>query len=148
MQVEQNPYSIRRFLTEEGAIEAQTFLNVIVLDMQATEENEYIDHFKSLIECMVTVQSQIHVDVMDIVLQLEEVCEKSLIPLLIEPIQFVAKNADVVAQMHLKKFENILTTDFLNLSYEAIKSHLSHIEEFDYLYLSVHRLYSITRVLS
>ena len=143
MQVEQNPYSIRRFLTEEkGAIEAQTFLNVIVLDMQATEENEYIDHFKSLVECMVTVQSQIHVDVMDIVLQLEEVCEKSLIPLLIEPIQFVAKNADVVAQMHLKKFENILTADFFKPVYEAIKSHLSHIEEFDYLYLSVHRLYS------
>lgn len=143
MQVEQNPYSLRRFLAEEkGALPDQVFLNVIVLDITQAEENDYIDSFKKQVECMVTIQSQINVDVMDLVIQLEDVCENTLIPLLIEPIQFVAKNADVVAQMHLKKFENALTGEFFKPVHEAVKSHLSHIEEFDYLYLNMHRLYS------
>jgi hypothetical protein len=143
MQFGQNPYSIRRFLLEEqGAIEDQVFLNAIVLDVSQAAELEYIEHFKEQVKRMVTIQSQVHLDVLDIVDYLEEVHEKILVPLLIEPIHFVAKNADVVAKIHLKKFENELTIQFLMHVHSAVKTHLSHIEEFDYLYFNVHRLLS------
>lgn len=143
MHAEHNPYSIRRFLIEEqGALPDQIFLNAIVLDLSQTDEIEYIEHLKDLIKRMVTIQSQINLDVIDVVHQLEEIYEDKLIPLLIEPVQFVAKTADVVAQMHLKKFENVLTGEFFALMHVASKKHLSHIEEFDYLYLNGHRLLS------
>lgn len=54
----------------------------------------------------------------------------------------VEKNADVVVQRHLKTFEEILTRELLLPMRDAIKEHLSHIEEFDYLYLHVHKLFS------
>ena len=143
MRPDQNPYSIRRFLIEEqGAVADQVFLNILVLDMQQAAELEYIEAFKELMERMVSVRSQIHLDVMDIVYRLQQICEQSLVPLLIEPIQFVEKNADVVAKMHLKKFENVLNNEFFKTIHQAVKLHLSHVEEFEYLYLNVHRLYS------
>lgn len=143
LHIENNPFSIRRFLIEEqGALPDQIFLNVIVLDLSKVDEIQYIESLKSLIKRMVTIQSQIHLDVIDVVNQLEEIYEDKLIPLLIEPVHFVAKNADVVAKMHLNKFETVLTGEFFALMHVAAKKHLSHIEEFDYLYLNAHRLLS------
>lgn len=92
MDAQQNPYSIRRFLIEEkGALENQIYINVLVLDLQVDVTNEVIETLKLHMQRMVTLQSQIHLDVMDIVNQLEHVSEKKLLPLLIEPIQVVEK---------------------------------------------------------
>jgi len=143
MDLEQNPYSIRRFIVEEqGALPNQVYLNILVLELRNDMESDVIDVIKAQMQRMVTLQSQIHLDVMDIVHQLEQVCEQKLLPLLVEPIQVVEKNADVVAQRHLKNFESVLTKSYLLPIRNAIKDHLSHIEEFDYLYLHVHKNFS------
>lgn len=143
MDPEQNPYSIRRFLIEEqGALEDQIYLNVLVLDLKEDMEEEEVDALKMHMKRMVTLQSQIHLDVMDIVINLQQVTEQKLIPMLIEPIQVVEKNADLVAQRHLKQFEEVLTRELLLPIRAALKEHLSHIEEFNYLYLHVHRTFS------
>lgn len=143
MHVESNPYSIRRFLIEEqGDLPDQILLNVIVLDLYKSEEIEYIEHLKSLMKRMATIPSQIHLDVIDVVNQLEEIYEDKLIPLLIEPVQFVGKKVDVAVQRHLKKLETVLTDEFFALMHVAAKKHLSHIDEFDYLYLNARRLLS------
>lgn len=143
MDAQQNPYSIRRFIIEEqGALPDQVYLNVLVLELKEDVDNDALDALKQQMQRMVTLQSQIHLDVMDIVHDLEQVCDVQLIPLLVEPIQVVDKNADVVAQRHLKNFESVLTQAYLMPIREALKNHLSHIEEFDYLYLHVHKTFS------
>lgn len=143
MQIEQNPYSIRRFLVEEkGGLPDQIFLNGIAVDMSQSIEVDYIEYLKQMLKKMVTIQSQIHLDVIDVVNQLEEIHEEKIIPLLIEPVKFVAKSVDVVAQIHLKKIEDVLVGEFFALMHVASKKHLSHIEEFDYLYLNAHRMLS------
>ena len=48
----------------------------------------------------------------------------------------------MVAQRHLKNFEEILTRELLLPMRDAIRDHLSHIEEFSYLYLHVHKIFS------
>lgn len=143
MDVQQNPYSIRRFLIEEkGALEDQVYLNVLVLDLKEDMDEEVVETLKSQMQRMVTLQSQIHLDVIDIVHDLEQISEQKLFHLLVEPIQVVEKNADVVAQRHLKNFEEILTRELLLPMRDAIRDHLSHIEEFSYLYLHVHKIFS------
>lgn len=143
MDVQQNPYSIRRFLIEEkGVLEDQVYLNILVLDLQDDMDEEVVETLKSQMQRMVTLQSQIHLDVIDIVHTLEQVSELKLLPLLVEPIQVVEKNADVVAQRHLKQFEEIMTRELLLPMRDAIRDHLSHIEEFDYLYLHVHKIFT------
>lgn len=143
MDVQQNPYSIRRFLIEEkDALEDQVYLNVLVLNLKEDMDEDLVETLKLQMQRMVTLQSQIHLDVIDIVHDLEQISEQKLLPLLIEPIQVVEKNADVVAQRHLKNFEEILTRELLLPMRDAIRDHLSHIEEFSYLYLHVHKIFS------
>jgi len=143
MDVQQNPYSIRRFLIEEkGALEGQVYLNILVLDLKEDMNEEVVETLKSQLQRMVTLQSQIHLDVRDIVHNLEQVSELKLLPLLVEPVQVVEKNADVVAQRHLKQLEEILTRELLLPMRDAIRDHLSHIEEFAYLYLHVHKIFT------
>lgn len=48
----------------------------------------------------------------------------------------------MVAQRHLKSFEELLTREILFPVRDALRDHLSHIEEFDYLYLHVHKIFS------
>lgn len=143
MDVQQNPYSIRRFLIEEkGALEGQVYLNILVLDLKEDMNEEVVETLKSQLQRMVTLQSQIHLDVRDIVHNLEQVSELKLLSLLVEPVQVVEKNADVVAQRHLKQLEEILTRELLLPMRDAIRDHLSHIEEFAYLYLHVHKIFT------
>ncbi|MEN8425787.1 hypothetical protein ABFO79_03860 [Acinetobacter schindleri] len=143
MDVQQNPYSIRRFLIEEkGALEGQVYLNILVLDLKEDMNEEVVETLKSQMQRMVTLQSQIHLDVRDIVHNLEQVSELKLLPLLVEPVQVVEKNADVVAQRHLKQLEEILTRELLLPMRDAIRDHLSHIEEFAYLYLHVYKIFT------
>ncbi|UOH74171.1 hypothetical protein MOW08_09915 [Acinetobacter schindleri] len=143
MDVQQNPYSIRRFLIEEkDALEDQVYLNVLVLNLKEDMDEDLVETLKLQMQRMVTLQSQIHLDVRDIVHNLEQVSELKLLPLLVEPVQVVEKNADVVAQRHLKQLEEILTRELLLPMRDAIRDHLSHIEEFAYLYLHVHKIFT------
>src|SRR5690606_14701766 len=130
MDLEQNPYSIRRFIVEEqGALPNQVYLNILVLELHNDMESDVIDVIKAQMQRMVTLQSQIHLDVMDIVHQLEQVCEQKLLPLLVEPIQVVEKNADVVAQRHLKRFEEIMPRELLLPMRDVIREPLSVSDE-------------------
>lgn len=48
MDVQQNPYSIRRFLIEEkGALEDQVYLNILILDLQDDMDEAVVETLKS-----------------------------------------------------------------------------------------------------
>ena len=52
------------------------------------------------------------------------------------------KNSDVVAKQHIRKFESILTNDLLIPLHDALRNHISHLEEYQYLFVSIHRIFS------
>lgn len=140
---EQNPYSIRRFLFEENIeYKNQVYVTGLVLDTDQMSESEYRDSTDLLIQKMVTIQHQVHRDVIEIVQEFEEFTENKLLPFLMEPLGMVGKNSDTVAQNHIKTIEQLLTANILMPLRNAVKSDLSHIEEFEYLFMSVHRIFS------
>ena len=141
---ENNPYSIRRFLFEDFLdYNEQIFLNGIVLDMSRYTEKGYIDEFTKQVQMMITVQHQVHKDVILIVQEFEELEEKKLIPMLTQTIGTGGgKNSDVVAKQHIRKFESILTNDLLIPLHDALRNHISHLEEYQYLFVSIHRIFS------
>lgn len=76
MDAQQNPYSIRRFLIEErGSLENQIYLNILVVDLKEDMPEEDVELLKQQMQRMVTLQSQVHLDVMDIVRDLEKRAE-------------------------------------------------------------------------
>ncbi|MBP2543611.1 hypothetical protein [Acinetobacter guillouiae] len=140
---EQNPYSIRRFLFEENIeYKNQVYVTGLVLDTDQMSESEYRDSTDLLIQKMVTIQHQVHRDVIEIVQEFEDFTENKLLPFLMEPLGMVGKNSDTVAQNHIKTIEQLLTANILMPLRNAVKSDLSHIEEFEYLFMSVHRIFS------
>lgn len=140
---EHNSYSIRRFLFEDlMEYKNQTYLNGLVLDMSRYAEAGYVDQFTDLMQKMVTIQHQVHKDVIQIVQEFEELAELKLIPLLEQSIGMVGTNSDVVAKQHLRNFENILVNQLLLPLKDALRNHLSHIEEYQYLFVSIHRIFS------
>ena len=140
---EHNPYSIRRFLYEDVLeYNQQIYLNGVVLDMSRYSEQGYIDNFTQQVEKIVTIQHQVHKDVIETVQEFEAIAEKKLIPMLAESLEMLGSNSDIVAKKHLKTFENILIGEILTPMRNTLKNDLSHIEEFEYLYVSIHRILS------
>ena len=140
---EHNPYSIRRFLFEDSMeYNNQIYLHGIVLDMSRYAEPGYVDDFSGLVQKMVTIQHQVHKDVIQIVQEFEEVAELKLLPLLEQSIGMLGTSSDVVAKQHLRNFENILVNQLLLPLKDALRNHLSHIEEYQYLFVSIHRIFS------
>lgn len=140
---EQNPYSIRRFLFEENIeYKNQIFITGLVLEIDQISNDGYKDDIHHLMQKMVTIQSQVQKDVIDIVQDFEHFTDKTLLPFLMEPLGMSASNSDSVAQNHLKKIEQLITANILMPLRNAVKNDLSHIEEFEYLFMSVHRILS------
>lgn len=140
---ENNPYSIRRFLFEDFMdYNEQIFLSGVVLDMSRYKEKGYIEEFTQQVQMMITVQHQVHKDVILIVQEFEDVAEKKLIPMLTQTLGTGGKNSDVVAKQHIRQFETILTNELLLPLHDALRNHLSHLEEYQYLFVSIHRIFS------
>ncbi len=142
---EQNPYSIRRFLVEdhlEYEDKDQIYLNGVVVDLKRVKENSYIDEVSDHLQKMITIQHQVHKDVLEVVSDFESFTEKKFIPYLMQPLGAVGKNSDTVAQDYIKNIENMLVNHILVPLRNAVKNDLSHIEEFEYLFMSVHRILS------
>lgn len=142
-QFEQNPYSIRRFLFEERIeYNNQVYVTGLVLDLKRISENSYREETDELIHKMVTIQHQVHRDVIEIVQEFESFTENKLLPFLMQPLGMVGKNSDIVAQNHIKTIEQMLIANVLMPLRNAVKNDLSHLEEFEYLFMSIHRIFS------
>lgn len=140
---EQNPYSIRRFLFEERIdYHDQVYITGLVLNPIEMSQDIYRDKMADLMQKMVTIQHQVHKDVIEIVQEFENFTETKLLPFLMEPLGMVGKNSDEVAKNHLKTIETLLTVNIFMPLRNAVKNELSHIEEFEYLFMSVHRIFS------
>ena len=139
----QNPYSIRRFLFEDKIeYNDQVYVTGLILDVDKINDEDYKDQVDFLMQKMVTIQSQVHRDVIEIVQDFEMFSEKKLLPFLMEPMQMMGGDSDAVAQSHLKSLEQMITANILMPLRNAVKNDLSHIEEFEYLFLSVYRIFS------
>ncbi|SEL87873.1 hypothetical protein [Acinetobacter sp. DSM 11652] len=142
-QFEQNPFSIRRFLFEDRMeYNQQIYLNGLVLDMRRYNEEGYIKQFMEHVQMMVTIQHQVHKDVIQIVQEFEDVAEQKILPLLTQNLGMAGSNSDFVAKQHLRKIEQALTVELLQPLVVALEQHLSHIEEYEHLFKSVHRIFS------
>jgi len=140
---EQNPYSIRRFLFEENIeYKNQIYVTGLVVELERIDDENYKDDLDQLMQKMITIQSQVQKDVIEVVQDFESFTDKMLLPFLMEPLGMSANNSDSVAQNHLKKIEQLITANILMPLRNAVKNDLSHIEEFEYLFMSVHRIFS------
>ena len=138
-----NPYSIRRFLHEDHLeYNGNVYITGLVIDQKRFNDESYKDHIDNMMQKMVTIQSQVHKDVIEIVQDFELFTETKLLPYLMQPLGMHGQHIDAVAQDYVKNIEQMLMVHILMPLRNAVKNELSHIEEFEYIFMSVHRIFS------
>ena len=91
-----NPYSIRRFLIEEQMGyegHQQIYLNSVVVELSRIKEGTYAEEVSNYLQKMITIQHQVHKDVLEIVADFEHFVDKKLVPYLMEPLGLNTKNS-------------------------------------------------------
>lgn len=141
-QVDENVYSIRRFLTEQN-IEYKnvTYLFGLALPLEPPADPDFIRVFKILMDKMVTIEYRLNQTVVDMVANMDAGFQDEIIPLFIEPVMLTEKNLDLVVEQHLNNIEMLLTEKLLHPVKNAIKNYLSIQDEYDYVFHSLRNIF-------
>ncbi len=141
-QVEDNIYSIRRFLTEQHIeYSKKTYIFGLVLPLNPPADNQFIEGFKTMMENMVTIEYKLHKTVLDTVAHMEHSFAKEIMPMFVEPINLNEKNLDLVITSHLAQIEAMIVEKELIPLKRTIEQDLSHQDEYDYVFHSVRNMF-------
>lgn len=136
-----NPFSIRRFLSEERlALSDNIYLNAAVLDLAYLNQPEHQQFFQWQVERIITVEKQIGQHVIEFVSQLEQVNNERLLPLLLKPLDSSGLVIEKVVEKRLLAFEKELAIQILEPLHHALRHKVQHIDEMDYLYMSTRQI--------
>ena len=138
----QNPYSARRFLQEETAMNGSlVYFNGIIVPLDArlkSEENR--EAIKFLISRMVTLQRQVNNDLVAVVAKLEETRRNSLQPLLTMAIEGDGNALERAIAARISTFERKVEMEILQEVQKAARSIASTANDFEYLFDSLRDL--------
>ena len=139
----QNPYSIRRFLMEEKlGLDERVYLNGVVLDKKQLGNTEYLEQFKWQVSRIITIQRQINPPILDLMEKFHNINFDVLLPLLKKPLDASGFSVEQVISDRLLDFEKSVTVEILQPFEQALRTAIRHPDEFDYCFISMHRLFS------
>ena len=107
-----NPFSIRRFLTEDRlALSDNIYLHGAVLDLAHLTQTQQQETFQWQVTRIVTVEKQIGQHIIEFVNQLEQINSERLVPLLLKPLDASGLVIEKVVQKRLLAFEKKIKVD-------------------------------------
>ena len=122
--VGQNPYSIRRFLHEDGGSSPTVFFNSIAIPFNSLDKPKITEHLRWSIGRVLTLERQISQNVISFVNSFKETQRETLHPLLQKA--FSADGSDLEAQIRkrLSAYEEILAQQVLSKITPTIQKHV------------------------
>ncbi|MDO4877923.1 MAG: hypothetical protein Q3966_01330 [Neisseria sp.] len=138
----QNPFSLRRFLYEEKIFEStRIYLNAAIIDLDHLDNTGHNNIFKAQMECIVTLEGSVNQIIIDLMERLGKVHEAELVPLLQAPFDGASLNVEEAVARRVQEYGEKLEEQILQPFVYAINHTVSHQDEFDYLYVSMRRLF-------
>lgn len=138
---DQNPYSLRRFLTEDSAMNGSiVYLNHVVIPKQAQSEQILQQYTAWAISRMFTIERKLNEAVDNFIGSLDLFQDKYLKPLLRKPLSKDGSDLEVVIETRLLDYEKQLSMLILNKLPAILQSHNNSADDFEYLFFSVKRL--------
>lgn len=136
-----NPFSIRRFLQEETlAFSDNVYLNGATLDLRLLNNHEHIENFKWQVSRIVTIEKQISQQVIDLMDKFERYNGNQLLPFLFQPLDSSGLMIEKVIQQRLWDFEQRLVLNILEPLTQALQEIVTHVDECDYMFMSMRQL--------
>lgn len=136
--LEQNPYSIRRFLTEEKALTGDfVYFNSTILDLDQLNDQQHIEHFKWQTSRIVTIQRQVNQQVFESIESFDQIQQHTLKPLLFRPLNADGLSVDKAIKQRLLDYEKALTVQILDKAHHALDKLAKHNDDFEYLFFGL-----------
>lgn len=136
-----NPFSIRRFLSEEKITHSQhVYVNGAFIGNHALEQPEQQEHFKWQINHIVTVEKPISQLITDLIDHFERINADILVPLLFSTLDSSGIATDKISQQRLWDFEQRLSLHILEPLQHALRNTSTNQDEHDFLFVSIRQI--------
>ena len=139
--ISQNPFSVRRFLSEEGVMGGQyVFFNAVCISLSDLDNPQRLEKISWEISRIFTLERQLSSSIVDIVKDMEKAQKTRLQPMLQKDIAADGANIELNIQNRLIDYEKELTLSVLKKLAMGIKMLAKTLDDMEYLFLSTRKL--------
>ena len=135
---EQDPYSVRRFLLEDVSVNGQfVYYNIIAADRSQLSDRAYQQKIRHDLSRVVTIQRQLHSDIIELVESFEKCQTDYLLPILTKPLEADGTNLQTVIEHRLRDYERNLSLLVLGKTAKTLKAIAKSPDDFEYLFFGL-----------
>ena len=135
---EQDPYSVRRFLLEDTAMNgAFVYFNILALERAKLADPAYQQKVREDLSKVMTIQRQLHSDIVELIESFEKCQVEYLLPLLTKPLEADGTNLQTVIEHRLRDYERNLCLLVLGKISKALKEIAQSPDDFEYLFFGL-----------
>lgn len=135
---EQDPYSVRRFLLEDSAMNGTfVYFNILALERAKLADPIYQQKVREDISRVMTIQRQLHSDIVELIENFEKCQVEYLLPLLTKPLEADGTNLQTVIEHRLRDYERNLCLLVLGKIARALKQIAQSPDDFEYLFFGL-----------
>jgi serine/threonine-protein kinase PpkA len=139
--ISQNPFSIRRFLSEEEVMNGEyIFFNAVSIPLSGLDSPEEMKKILWEISRIFTLERQLSSSIVDIIKDMEKAQRERLYPMLQRDIAADGADIELNIQNRLIDYEKELTLSILKKLAISIKMLAKTLDDMEYLFLSARRL--------
>ncbi|MBD2859185.1 hypothetical protein IB286_09215 [Spongiibacter sp. KMU-158] len=139
----QNPYSARRFLSEDSAMnESTAFFQAMAIPLKSLNINKIANHLLWTVTRILTLERQISQDIVKLVEQFKDARLNALQPIL--KLEIAADGSELEEQIRkrLTAYEEVLVQQILSKLPLAVRQLAKSNDDHDYLFFHLHSLIS------
>ncbi|MFN3714093.1 MAG: serine/threonine-protein kinase [Alcanivoracaceae bacterium] len=131
----QNPFSARRFLSEDSAMGGQVvYFNVVAIPNVEISNAKLLEHLKWSISRIVTLQRQLSLRIVELVQQMEQAHVQKLGPMLQEGIHADGTDLEEAIEKRMLEYEQQLSVQILAKVPKAVTELAKTQDDFEYLF--------------
>jgi hypothetical protein len=135
---EQDPYSVRRFLLEDSAMNGTfVYFNILALERAKLADPVYQQKVREDLSKVMTIQRQLHSDIVELIESFEKCQVEYLLPLLTKPLEADGTNLQTVIEHRLRDYERNLCLLVLGKISKALKEIAQSPDDFEYLFFGL-----------
>lgn len=137
----QNPYSIRRFMTEDESMGGQVvYFNAVAIPLSKIDIPQAQETIKWLLSRIVTLERQLSQNIVNFVAEIEKTREQYLSPMLSGTIAADGSDIETATANKMKDFEKKLSMLVLGKVPKALDEFARTIDDYEFLFFSLRRM--------
>lgn len=137
----QNPYSIRRFLTEDVSAEGQVvYFNAIAFPLDQITDPKFQDGVRWMVSRIVTLERQLSPGIVDLIQAMDESRKRQLAPLLLKSLTADGTDIESAIVKRMADYERMVCLMILGKIPKAFSTMVKTNDDLEFLFFNLRRL--------